>query len=325
MKSLPHYWDSINPLSILLLPVSGLFCLLAKLRALFYKKGWIASYRAPVPVIVVGNINVGGTGKTPLIIELVNQLQARGHQPGVISRGYGGNASSWPQQVTEESTAQQVGDEPVLIYQRCGCPIVVGPNRRADIERLLQQEDCDVILSDDGMQHYALQRDLEIAVVDAQRQLGNGFCLPSGPLRETASRLLTVDLVLLNGGGSAQTSFSLQSGQCTPVGKAGLASRELADFKNSRVHAVAGIGHPQRFFSMLQQNGIEVIPHAFADHYVYQYDDLQFNDQLPVLMTEKDAVKCREFALHQHWSVPVTAELSTVAQQQLDQLLQRLL
>lgn len=325
MKSLPHYWDSINPLSILLLPVSGLFCLLAKLRALFYKKGWLASYRAPLPVIVVGNINVGGTGKTPLIIELVKQLQARGHKPGVISRGYGGNASSWPQQVTAESTAQQVGDEPVLIFQRSGCPMVVGPDRRADIEQLLQLADCDVILSDDGLQHYALQRDLEIAVIDAQRQLGNGFCLPSGPLRETAARLLTVDLVLLNGGDSSQCSFKLAAGICTPVGKTDLPSRDLSEFKNCRVHAIAGIGHPQRFFSMLQENGIEVIPHAFADHYVYQLDDLQFADELPVLMTEKDAVKCSQFALSRHWSVPVSAELSTTAQQQLDQLLNSLL
>lgn len=325
MKSPPHYWDSINPLSILLLPVSGLFCLLAKLRALFYKKGWLSSYRAPLPVIVVGNISVGGTGKTPLIIELVKQLQARGHKPGVISRGYGGQASSWPQRVTAASTAQQVGDEPVLIFQRSGCPMVVGPNRRADIELLLRGSDCDVILSDDGLQHYALQRDLEIAVVDAQRQLGNGFCLPSGPLRETAARLLTVDLVLLNGGDSTQTSFRLVAGECAPVGQTGLAPRDLSEFKNSRVHAIAGIGHPQRFFTMLQENGIEVIPHAFADHYVYQPNDLQFADDLPVLMTEKDAVKCREFALTQHWSVPVTAELSAAAQQQLDQHLQRLL
>ena len=325
MKSLPHYWDSINPLSILLLPVSGLFCLLAKLRALFYRKGWLASYRAPLPVIVVGNINVGGTGKTPLIIELVKQLQARGHKPGVISRGYGGNASSWPQQVTAESTAQQVGDEPVLIFQRSGCPMVVGPDRRADIEQLLQHADCDVILSDDGLQHYALQRDLEIAVIDAKRQLGNGFCLPSGPLRETAARLLTVDLVLLNGGDSTENSFSLLAGECASVGLTVLPTRELSEFKNCRVHAIAGIGHPQRFFSMLQENGIEVIPHPFADHYVYQLDDLQFADQLPVLMTEKDAVKCREFALSRHWSVPVSAELSTTAQQQLDQLLNSLL
>lgn len=324
MKSLPHYWDSINLLSILLLPVSGLFCLLAKLRALFYRKGWLASYRAPVPVIVVGNINVGGTGKTPLIIELVKQLQARGHKPGVISRGYGGHASSWPQQVTAESTAQQVGDEPVLIFQRCSCPLVVGADRRADIELLLQQAECDVILSDDGMQHYALQRDLEIAVIDAQRQLGNGFCLPSGPLRETAARLLTVDLVLLNGGGSTQASFKLAAGACEPSGQSDLPSRALTEFKNRQVHAVAGIGHPQRFFTMLQQNGIEVIPHAFSDHYAYQLDDLQFADDLPVLMTEKDAVKCRDFPLTQHWSVPVTAELSAAAQQQLDQILQRL-
>jgi tetraacyldisaccharide 4'-kinase len=325
MKSLPDYWDSINLFSILLLPVSGLFCLLAKLRALFYKKGWLVSYRAPLPVIVVGNINVGGTGKTPLIIELVNQLQARGHKPGVISRGYGGKASSWPQQVTATSTAQQVGDEPVLIYQHCGCPMVVGPSRRDDIEQLLQLADCDVILSDDGMQHYALQRDLEIAVIDAQRQLGNGFCLPSGPLRETAARLLTVDLVLLNGGDSSQTSFKLIAGQCMPAGQTDLTSRALDDFKNTRVHAIAGIGHPQRFFSMLEKYGIEVIPHAFADHYEYQLDDLQFDDELPVLMTEKDAVKCRDFALSRHWSVPVAAELSETAQQQLDQLLQRML
>lgn len=324
MKPLDQYWNSINPLSILLLPLSGVFCLLAALRKYLFHTGLLHSYRAPVPVVIVGNISVGGTGKTPLIIELVRQLQQAGIKPGVISRGYGGQSTLWPQLVDSTSTAKQVGDEPVLIFQRTGCPLVVGPDRQQDIELLLSSQACDLILSDDGMQHYALKRDKEIAVVDASRQFGNGFCLPSGPLREPVKRLMTVDLVLLNGGNKEENAFNLQSLECFSVSSGSGKSCRLTDFTSHKVHAIAGIGNPQRFFDMLSEQGIEVIPHVFPDHYQYAITDLQFDDDYPVLMTEKDAVKCHSFALHNHWAVQVNAVLTDIAQNNINQLFKEL-
>jgi len=318
MKRLDHYWYSVNLISLLLLPLSILFCIIGKLRKLLYKTGVLKSYAAPVPVIVVGNISVGGTGKTPLIVELVKQLQVKGKNPGVISRGYGGNAKQWPQPVSADSSAELVGDEPVLIQNRTSCPVVVGPNREDDINLLLENHECDVILSDDGMQHYAMQRKFEIAVVDAERQFGNGFCLPSGPLRENRSRLKKVDMVLLNGGDTDQVSFSMQSAQCCPLD----AQNEkllLSAFSGKKVHAVAGIGNPERFFNMLRNNNINVVEHVFNDHFAYKEEDLIFGDQLPVLMTEKDAVKCKSFTLDQHWYVPVDITLSETAQIKIDQ------
>ena len=321
IKSLDHYWYSINIISLLLLPLAGLYCSLSYLRAVLYKTGLISSYRAPVPVVIIGNISVGGTGKTPLIIELVKQLQAQGRKPGVISRGYGGQSKNWPQAVNESSTADLVGDEPCLIFKRTSCPVVVGPNRQKDIEMLLQSSDCDIILSDDGMQHYALQRNLEIAVIDAQRLFGNGFCLPSGPLRESVSRLQSVDIVLFNGGDENQPAFSMTALRCEPV-RDSVRDREsvdLAVFKGKTVHAIAGIGNPQRFFNMLEQFGLKVIPHAFADHQNYSQSDLIFDDEYAVLMTEKDAVKCKSFDLQNLWSVPVEIKLSSSAQLLINQ------
>lgn len=317
MKRLDYYWNSINFVSMSLLPVSGLYCLLSSLRKQLYKRGLKKSYRAPVPVIVVGNVTVGGTGKTPLIIELVKQLQKSGKKPAVISRGYGGNASRWPQLVNESTTAEKVGDEPQLIFQHTGCPIVVGPNRQRDIEMLLDNSSCDVILSDDGLQHYALQRDIEIAVVDAQRKFGNGFCIPSGPLRENVAKLEEVDLVILNGGDAAQSSFNMLPMACQAVNQTGIKPRMLSSFSAQSVHAIAGIGHPQRFFSMLESYGIHVIPHEFVDHAQYSQADFIFNDELAVLMTEKDAVKCTEFNLPNHWLVPVEIQLSESAQRKV--------
>lgn len=329
IKSLDHYWYSTNIISLLLLPLSGLFCFISLIRTLLYKGGLLKSYRAPVPVVIIGNISVGGTGKTPLIIELVKQLQVQGRKPGVISRGYGGQSKIWPQIINETSTADLVGDEPCLIFQRTSCPVVVGPNRQKDIEKLLQNSDCDIILSDDGMQHYALQRDVEIAVVDAQRLFGNGFCLPSGPLRESVSRLQSVDIVLFNGGGKAddkggdkggennQPAFSMTVRHCQSLGKN--ESVDLQVFKDKTVHAVAGIGNPQRFFDMLAFHGLKVIPHAFADHQNYTQADLTFEDEYAVLMTEKDAVKCTAFDLQNLWSVPVEISLNLSAQQLINQ------
>jgi len=321
MKRLDYYWNSLNFVSLVLLPLAWLFCFIGKLRVALYGVNFFKSFKAPVPVIVVGNVTVGGTGKTPLIIELVKQLRSMGKNPGVISRGYGGASSSWPVLVGENITAVQVGDEPKLIHERTACPVSVGPDRQQDIELLLSKYNCDVILSDDGLQHYALQRDLEIVVVDAKRRFGNGFCLPSGPLRESESRLQQVDVVLLNGGEADQLSFNLQPKSCLPINKENAGAKALSEFEGKTVHAVAGIGHPPRFFNMLRGLGIQVVEHEFVDHASYVQSDVVFDDGLAVLMTEKDAVKCVGFELENHWSVPVSAELSESAQDKLNQLL----
>ena len=319
LKPLDHYWYSTNVFSLLLLPLAGLFCSISYFRSKLYRTGVLKSYRAPVPVVVIGNISVGGTGKTPLIIELVKQLQSRGKKPGVISRGYGGKATSWPQVVDHQISAALVGDEPKLIYQHTACPMVVGPDRKQDVELLLSKYSCDIVLSDDGMQHYALQRDIEIAVVDAQRLFGNRLCLPSGPLREPVSRLKSVDLVLYNGATDDTCGFVMQAKNCQKLISS--ESVPLTDFKNQTVHAVAGIGNPQRFFNMLTKHGLNVIAHVFVDHHDYQVSDLKFEDELPVLMTEKDAVKCKTFNLTNHWSVPIDIKLSSNAQVKINQLI----
>lgn len=262
-----------------------------------------------VPVIVVGNISVGGTGKTPLLIALIELLKQQGYTPGVVSRGYGGKADSYPYSLNEKSTASEAGDEPLLIYQRCACPVVVDPNRLQAAEYLLAHSDVDIILSDDGLQHYALPRTIEIAVIDGKRGLGNRLCLPAGPLRETAARLQSVDFVLLNGESHfvftpEQQQFSITAQAVQPLHSTNTKSM------GKTVHAVAGIGNPQRFFATLDSLGYAYTQHIFDDHYAFKADDLQFGDDTPVLMTEKDAVKCRQFKeLDNHWYLPVQAEL----------------
>ena len=317
MKSIEHYWYSQNIIAWLLLPLSFVFCILSFFRRVLFKLNILKSYQAPVPVFIIGNISVGGTGKTPLIIELVKQLQQKGFKPAVISRGYGSQADSYPYQVTQHSRASEAGDEPLLIFRRTQCPLVIGADRRADIEYLLQHNDCDIILSDDGLQHYALRRDVEIAVVDSSRYLGNGFCLPAGPLRERAARLRSVDMVLYNGG---QQATNMQIKAAAP--QALFSHDSTTGLSPQKIHAVAGIGNPQRFFDLLSSLGYEIIPHIFSDHYQYQETDLLFDDNLNVLMTEKDAVKCLAFNLPRHWFLPIEVKLSNHAQQQFNQLLQ---
>lgn len=321
MKRLDHYWNSVNFVSILLLPLSIVFFCLSQLRKQLYKLNFLSSYKAPLPVIIVGNITVGGTGKTPFIIELVKQLQQQGKKPGVISRGYGGQSQHWPLVVNDQTDAVIVGDEPQLIFQHTKCPIVVGPNRKNDIELLLEKYKCDVILSDDGLQHYALQRDIEICIVDAIKLYGNRWFIPAGPMRESLARLKQVDMVLFNGGNESALSFKMTPTMCIPVAQNELHSIELKELSGKTVHAVAGIGHPQRFFSMLEQYNIKVIPHAYADHHRYQLSDLIFDDDYSVLMTEKDAVKCVGLALNNHWSVPVGVVLSESAQHKVNQII----
>lgn len=322
MKRLDHYWYSQNPVAWLLLPLTALFCVIYLIRKAAYASGLLKSFKLKVPVIIVGNISVGGTGKTPLLIELCSQLHNKGYSPGIITRGYGGSAQQWPQPVNAQSSAHELGDEPVLIAARTQCPVVAGPDRVAAAEYLLEHNNCDVILSDDGLQHYRLQRDAELVVIDAQRMYGNGFCLPSGPLREPVRRLASVDLSLLNGATAEQTGFVMIALLCESLDRA-QHSRMLSDFTPGPVHAVAGIGNPARFFQMLRDQGLDVIEHAFADHYVFKPGDLQFDDECPVLMTAKDAVKCTGFDLKNHWSVSVDIELTASAQAGLDKIIQK--
>lgn len=291
----------------LLLPLTALFCALAGLRRFGYRHGWLHAERLPVPVVVVGNITVGGSGKTPLVAALVQRLREAGYRPGIVSRGYGGQAQQWPQAVDATSDPRQVGDEPVLLARATGCPVAVGPDRPAAAQRLLAAG-VDVIVADDGLQHYRLGRDIEIAVVDGERRFGNGWCLPSGPLRERPARLRRVDFVVANGAAAAgEVAMTLHPGRlrnvAQPEREAELTALAAAP------HAVAGIGHPGRFFAMLRRAGLTPVEHPFPDHHRFAPADLAFGDGRPVVMTEKDAVKCAPFAQPDWWYLPVEAEL----------------
>ena len=305
------------------LPLGRLFCSLAGLRRWAYRRGLASVHRLPVPVIVVGNIAVGGTGKTPLVIWLARRLQARGWRPGIVSRGYKGQAERWPLAVSADSPPHLVGDEPVLIARRTGCPLWVGPDRVDAARALLAAAECDIILSDDGLQHYRLGRDLEIAVIDGERRLGNCRCLPAGPLREVPARLDAVDLLVCNGGQPRAREFGmgLRPGVLVNLRQPGR-ERELASLAGQRVLALAGIGNPGRFFALLRAAGLEVEERAFPDHHEYRAADLPpAADPRALLMTEKDAVKLAGMARDNYWYLPVEAELDPVFEHRLDLLL----
>ena len=323
----------------LLLPLHWLFCGISYLRRTLYNLGVLKTYRPPVPVIVVGNISVGGTGKTPVTEALIHWLRKQGHQPAIISRGYGA-AGPFPQLVSTNSSAHAVGDEPKLLAVRTQAPLVVGPNRQQAIELLLQTyPQTSIIVSDDGLQHYALARDIEVVVVDGQRGFGNGWLLPLGPLREPLSRLRSVDFIVQNGGNAAlpiqQTSvwqFHLQSSQWLRV-----CDQQPATLPPGNYAAVAGIGNPQRFFDTVhgqlaqqqlsapsKQATIKLVTtHAFADHYAFSAKDFVAFAQLTgVLMTEKDAAKCQPFAPENWYYLPVTAQFEAEFWRQFAQQLQ---
>ena len=290
----------------LLWPASVAFRLLVLLRRLAYALRLKRSARAAIPVIAIGNLTVGGSGKTPLAIHVAELLKSRGWSPAIVSRGYGGTATA-PRAATIASDPAEVGDEPVLMARRSGCPVWVGPGRAAVIEALRRAHpEVDIAVLDDGLQHYALRRDLEIAVVDA-RGLGNGFLLPAGPLREPKSRLRSVDAVVAHDNprvkGYAMTLEGEELHRATDARE----RRPLSAFAGRRVHAVAGIGDPRRFFARLAARGLKVVPHPFPDHHAFRAAELEFGDEAPVLMTEKDAVKCKRFAKPSHWILPVRA------------------
>ncbi len=303
-----------------------MFCLLVSIRRYYYVA--TAGKRQPlsVPVIIVGNITVGGTGKTPLVIWLIEQLKQRGYIPGIISRGYGGSSSEWPMDVVPNSNPEDVGDEPVLIASSTQSPMIVDPDRLRAANYLIEKHACNVIVSDDGLQHYRLPRDIEIAVVDGERRFGNGYCLPAGPLREPQKRLAEVDFVVSNSGNSKpnpnlnEVAMRIYIAEAVNLQDPSV-RRALTSFDEEPVHAIAGIGHPARFFSMLQAYGLRLHEHAFADHQVYRSGDLEFNDKIPVLMTEKDAVKCRRFAQTHHWYVPLEVAFEPIFSEQLFNLL----
>lgn len=306
---LERQWYRLTFWHLLLWPLSQLFRMLVTARRLAYRSGMCKVWRAPVPVIVVGNISVGGTGKTPLTIWLADLLKTHGYHPGIVSRGYGGRGSG-ARAVSLSDAAAEVGDEPLLLARRTACPVWVARHRPAAALGLLAaHSECDVLICDDGLQHYALARDVEIAVVDGCRRFGNGLLLPAGPLREPPSRLRTVDAVVANAGEALRGEFAMRL--------AGAAFRNLrdprrtacaADFSGLRLHAIAGIGNPQRFFGGLSALGLECVMHPFPDHYPYRPADLQFEGAQAILMTEKDAVKCRAFAQPHWWYLEVDAQ-----------------
>lgn len=306
-------WQTRSAFTWLLAPFSLLFWLVSLVRKQLYRMQILSTYHAPVPVLVVGNISVGGNGKTPMVIWLVEQLQARGIKVGVISRGYGGKNRMFPQLVTAESAAEVMGDEPVLIAQRTGAPVAISPNRRESIALLLSQFDLDLIITDDGLQHYALARDIEWVVIDGIRRFGNGFVLPAGCLRELPGRLKHVNAVICNGGKPEQNEHLMTLEPQWAVNLKTGEKRALSEFVGQPAVALAGIGYPPRFFTMLEQLGIPLeATHHFADHQAYTAEmilPLQ-NTHSPLLMTEKDAVKCHHFAKENWWSVPVFAKFS---------------
>lgn len=310
-----YHWIVI----VLLLPLSVLFWMLSSARRGLFKSKLKASNRLSVPIIVVGNISVGGNGKTPLVVYLANRLKQQGYRVGVLSRGYGGKANSYPMSVGKDSTPEQVGDEPILMRSHINCPLMVDPNRTRGAQGLIDKHNCNLILCDDGLQHYAMQRDIEIAVIDGKRQLGNGFLLPAGPLREGRWRLHTVDLVVLNGGNVRPNQYlmGLETGQLVNV-KQPSKTMPISQISGAVV-AAAGIGNPSRFFDLLEQKQVKIKQRlSFVDHHNFSEHDLP-NET--VLMTEKDAVKCTGFAHPDWWYLPVKATLPAQFEQQLFDLI----
>lgn len=335
--------------TVVLTPLSWLFSFLAERRKQRYLRS--PRWSPPFPVIVVGNISVGGTGKTPLVAALVRALQSKGYRPGIISRGFGAETGAVTQLVTGNSDPAQVGDEPVMLARQLNIPLAVNSDRVLAARYLCDQSDCDLIIADDGLQHYNLQRHIELLVLDGDRLLGNRLCLPAGPLREPLERVNQVDMIMVNtsnasasagvesfatalgrkltvpekspgakqpsgpekpGAGNEVYCFALEPS--APVSVAGTVQQMPCA---TRVHGVAGIGNPERFFNTLRSLGYDVISHSFVDHHSFIRADICFNDDLPVIMTAKDAVKCTEFADQRHWYLPVTAHLPDSCIEQL--------
>ncbi len=323
------YQTTISFPMLLLLPFSYLFRSIIFLRRLFYQVHLLKSYSVSVPVIVVGNISIGGTGKTPCVIALANHLTQKGFQVGIISRGYGAMLSK-PTLVNPDSSAVEVGDEPLLLAQKTHCPVMVSPDRVASARQLINAHHCGLIISDDGLQHYRLVRDINIAVADSVRQFGNHQCLPAGPLREPVKRIRAFDLFIWNGIPlSEKTSLDEYCMKLLDDGIFSVRSKKRVDdveaLKEMPIHAIAGIGHPERFFTLLKQAGFLIEEHRFPDHHPYGEEDLCFSNKKPMLMTEKDAVKCAFFAKEDYYYLAVRAHIPEAFFDQLDRLMEKVL
>lgn len=341
LDKLQQGWRQARLLNYLLLPISWCYVLVVKLRQGCYRMGICQSSALPVPVIVVGNISVGGSGKSPLVMALVDHLKAKGFTPGVISRGYGGKSAFWPREVNRTTCTQLVGDEPQLIFERCDVAVVAGPNRVRNGYYLIDKMNCNILISDDGYQHFALQRDIDIAVIDGQYGFGNGWCLPAGPLREPISAFKRADIVVFNGQvtelsvgqATAEWLHDIPSDCMTCCATMELQEArnlldnrrlKLSEFARNPVHVVAGIGNPSRFFSQLEKVGIHIIPHVFPDHHQFSEQDLSFADDSDVLMTEKDGIKCRSVVTKKAkniWVVPAHLRVDETLYQRIDDLL----
>ncbi|MDD9824246.1 MAG: tetraacyldisaccharide 4'-kinase [Gammaproteobacteria bacterium] len=318
---LERLWYEEHSLAPALLPLSWAYRAAVGLRRFGYRVGALRRHRLPVPVIVVGGLVVGGTGKTPLTAWLSEFFGRHGYRPGIATRGYRGRARSWPQRAFPGSDPRMVGDEAVLLAQRSPHPVAADPNRARAARSLVERCGCNLILCDDGLQHLALERDLEIVVVDGQRRYGNCYCLPAGPLREPLSRLARADMIVANGR-CKHGEFPMR---CLPAPLRSLLDplqrSPLKDWVGRRVHAVAGIAGPGRFFSLLRRAGLQILEHPLPDHHRYRARDIRFADNLPVIMTEKDAVKCYPYADARHWCLPLQVVMGPAFQHRLLRLL----
>jgi tetraacyldisaccharide 4'-kinase len=321
-RATPPHWQQRGPLAWALLPLAGLFKLIAALRRLAYRAGWLPVEHLPVPVVVVGNIAVGGSGKTPVVLWLVELLRRAGFHPAIISRGYGGSVAGVAL-VPAEGEPARYGDEPVLLARLAGCPVAVGADRPAAGRQLLAAHpECDVLVSDDGLQHYRLGRTVEVVVVD-EAVLGNRLPLPAGPLREGLGRLAGADLVIAHGPLGPDVARAVGRVTAAPMELVGEDFVSLADparrcrpadFGSQAVHGVAGIGRPERFFRQLEGLGLRVIPHPFPDHHPFTAADLAFAPGEAKILTTKDGVKCAPFATPELWVFPVQARIGGAAE-----------
>ena len=303
-------WITPGWVNYALLPLSWLYILLHGIKVWMYRTGLQRAARVPVPVIVVGAMTAGGSGKTPLVITIAKQLKTRGYRPGVIIRGYKGQSTSWPRLVKPDTPVLEVGDEALLIRGSADLPVVAGPDRVQDARMLIEKCNCNVVVSDDGFQHLSLYRDLNIVVIDSEFGLGNGWCLPAGPLREPMRGLKRADIKVRNGNYGYTHEEDGHTMDMRIRGIRNLSDGktiDMADLKNGPVHAVAALGNPERFFRQLEGLGLDVIRHCFVDHHFYSAGDLMFDDDLPVLMSEKDAIKCHDL-LHTERLFVVEAE-----------------
>ncbi|MBL8448230.1 MAG: tetraacyldisaccharide 4'-kinase, partial [Zoogloeaceae bacterium] len=327
----PRFWQRRGLVAVLLLPLVALFGGGSALRRVLYRFGWLRRARLPVPVVVVGNIAVGGSGKTPVVLWLVERLRSAGFAPGILSRGYGGRVTG-PALVPATAHPEEYGDEPVLLARSAACPVVIGADRPAAGRWLLERHpECNVLVSDDGLQHYALERDVEIVVVD-EAVLGNGWMLPAGPLREGLGRLAQADLLVAHGavgpvvraaaGRIPWVSMTLEGFEFVALADPARRAR-VSDFGDRPVHAVAGIGRPERFFAQLESMGLNVVRHPFPDHHAFTAADLAFAPGEPKILTAKDGVKCVSFATPDLWIFPVRARIGGNAESIIVEKLRR--